>query len=123
MSCGRGLIGKQRAEEREGKYLESSHVLDQQPTGKSVRYSQGREDIVDEMEERFSPGVATIPRHRVEDCIRLAGRGKEPEISRIRCQILSGQSAYINLYCFQFPLYSRGWGSMWTCFTVVSGKL
>lgn len=33
------------------KYLESSHVLDQQPTGKSVCHGQGREDVVDEMEE------------------------------------------------------------------------
>jgi hypothetical protein len=79
------------------KYLEPSHVLDQQPTGESIRHSQGREDVVDEMEERLCPGIATVPRRRVEDGIWLTGWGQEPEVGCIRCQILSGQCAYINL--------------------------
>ena len=57
------------------KYLESSNVLDQQPTRKSIGNCQGREDVVNEMEERFSSGVTTVPGHRVKDCIWLAGWG------------------------------------------------
>jgi hypothetical protein len=65
---------QQGSKRRRGiKYLEPSHVLDQQPTGKSISHGQGREDIVDEVEERFSPGIAIVLRHRVEDCIWLAG--------------------------------------------------
>lgn len=66
-------------------YLEPSHILDQQSTGKSIGYGQGREDVVDEMEKRLSPGVAAVPGHRVEDCVGLAGWGQEPEIGCIRC--------------------------------------
>ena len=71
------LRSKLSKKAREGgvNYLEPSHVLDQEPTGKSIIHGQGREDVVDEMEERFSPGVATVPGHRVEDCVGLAGGG------------------------------------------------
>jgi len=91
------------------KYLEPSHVLDQEPTRKNIRYSQGREDFVDEMKERLGPGVTTVPRHRVKDGIWLTGWGQEPEVGRIRCQILSGQRADINLYRSQLLLGSCGW--------------
>ena len=60
------------------KYLEPCHVLYQQPTGKSVRHSQGRESVVDEMQERLGSGVVAIPRCRVEDGIWLTRWGQEP---------------------------------------------
>jgi len=77
MSCGRGLAGEAKGGGRV-EYLEPSHVLYQQPTGKSVRHSQGRENVVDEVQERLGPGVVAIPRRRVEDGIRLTRWGEEP---------------------------------------------
>lgn len=80
------------------KYLEPSHVLDNQSTGKSTRHSQGREDVVDKMEERLRPGVAAVPRRWVEGGVWLTRWGQEPEVGCIRRQILGGQCAYIDLY-------------------------
>ena len=57
------------------KYLEPSHVFDKQPARKSIGHDQGWEDIVDETEERLSPGVSAVPGSRVEDCIWLTGWG------------------------------------------------
>jgi len=81
------------------KYLEPSHVLDNQPTGKRVRHSQGREDVVDEVEKRLSPGVPIVPRRWVEGGIWLTRWGQEPEVGYMRRQIFSGQCAYIDLWC------------------------
>lgn len=74
MSFGRGSVGSKRRKE-DIKYLEPGHVLDKQPTRKSIGHGQGWEDIVDETEERLSPGVPTVPRNLIEDCIGLARWG------------------------------------------------
>lgn len=81
------------------KYLEPSHVLYQQSAGKSIRPSQGREDIVDEVQERLSPGVSTVPRPRVENGVWLTRWGQEPEVGRIRRKVLGSQRGYIDLCC------------------------
>ena len=60
------------------KYLEPGHVLYQESTGQSVRHGQGRENVVDEVQERLGSGVVAIPGRRVEDGIWLARRGQEP---------------------------------------------
>lgn len=78
-------------------YLETRHVLNQQPTGKSIGHSQRRENVIDEVEERLCPGVSAVPRDRVEDSIWLTRRRHKPEVGRICFQTLRGDGRYINL--------------------------